>query len=1096
MEANPGNGKHGEKKSRTRFMGKLFKDKADAADEDGPQGSGQDVDEFLYGPSDELHMVGTSPSFPPPLIQINTSNARRWPSPSQLQASRSTRRHSTSTKRTRKGLVVRFSDAQPEVIGEGGDEATSPVAEIGMRRRANTDPPVFQPRLEQQSTQSGKDAKAAEYGYASNMDEFQPGPFRRTQTGFQSIPDPQPSPEPTHVSKEDAEDGHVQVLNTRNHADRRSFADMVRAEMRSGEGQALVQGRDSPDELFMGSETAGASAPTAQFEELHINTMNNQKIPTSPGFAPSVNSSRPGSSRPLTPSEERAPGHSGESPASDSRTSTLTVPKSLQPSVPITGHQMTESPATLSRTSTLSLQDAAIAVGDDALKEFSRRTAHLCTLFRLSTEATKPLSQCSLEELVRVALWWFLKGRMNLESAVRERPGTLQAQQANYFIRAQAYADLAKSLWITETVTSKYPETQLKPGSTGSDPSLGDVLDARQGILSSLRKLTMSMKRNNFLPPDPRDAPLTQGLDPSIWMKGDGDKSLTYSQRLTSVGSLSEAFPLGDTTRTFHYVRVFAEATLLEAAAPQTYRCPVLVSIVRGVKDTSGTAVISSQDGLLNLMIQADKARGLTWDDIRWRASQNLVEVKLPRGFVLHLQFTEQDFRLLWNVHEYETRTRAVLIPKSAERVVFETVLQSLQYFGQSPQHSFPKEAQPHCHMKLFEKTAVIKAATGPRTMHRGFRVALNTSTKSKNLRCLDQDLLPSRPIQFGFLRGEGGAPAILLKILDEKSSYTVVCTFKTIDERTRFHTLLTGIALNDGEDVISENTLQGLSIADSEAELACLQALEWQAFRFINYDQGDLQDHKTVLSPNLRIVIDFKGGSITDRINVEPGELKLRLDVQALNEIKVLRLPQQDMSLSVAESQVPKELPRDLTMLLESIAKSESTRKYTFPSLAALHSFQASLTGFAVAFDGVACSFNISRRRMVVPIYKKWDAATTRVQIVQKEKVVQLVAFFDNFNHGKAMNFTLKSTDNFEASSSKKTFSLRIVDAKFALPKDPRGVEAGIEHEFVCLDMPEYPGEHDDVTIVFDTEAVRDAFTKALPAPVKMASRMGSVRR
>lgn len=580
------------------------------------------------------------------------------------------------------------------------------------------------------------------------------------------------------------------------------------------------------------------------------------------------------------------------------------------------------------------------------------------------------------------------------------------------------------------------------------------------------------MKRNNFLPPDPRDAPLTQGLDPTIWMKGDGDQSLAYSQRLISVKPISQAFPLGDTTRTFHLGRMFVEAILLEAAAPQRYHCPVLMSIVRGVQDGSATVVVASQDGLLNLTIQADKDRGLTWDDVRWVTSQRIFEVKLPRGFILHLQCTEQDFRTLWNIHDYASRTQAVLAPRSGEHVVFETVLQSFQYFDQSPQPLFPGEPQPHCRMTLFEKTVTLKAATGPRIMHRGFRLGLNTSTNSKNLRFLDQELLPSQPIQFGFLRGEGGAPALLLKIVDEKSKYMAVCTFQTIDERTRFHTLLTGIALGNGEEVISQALLQGFSIASPDAAEPCLQSLQWQGFRFINYDHGDLQDHKTVLSENLRVAIDFKGGSITDRINVEPGELKLRLDVKSLNEIKVLRQPQQDLSLSVAESQVSKELPRDLTLLLQNIANSESIRKYTFPSMRELHLFQASLTGFAVMFDGIACSFNISRRRMVVPIYKKWDAATTRIQIVQKEKVVQLVAFFDNFSHGRAMNFALKSTDVFEASGSKKTFSLRIVDAKFALPRDPRGSEGGIEADFVCLDMPEYPGEHDDVTLVFDTEA------------------------
>ncbi|OWP07066.1 hypothetical protein B2J93_7800 [Marssonina coronariae] len=1085
--------KDGEKKPMSRLIGKIFKEKKECLEQE----SQEDVDEFLRGPSDKLHMDGTSPSFPHSLTRIDTSNARRWPTASEIQT-KSIRRRSASPKRSRKDLVVRFTDEQPEVIGEGGDEATSPVAEIGMRRRAHTHPPSRQSNHEQQSIER-RDGKASDFAErASKIDDFRPGMMRRTQTGFSSIPDNQSSDQENEPRRR-ADEDFLGVLNDRSDAERRSFAEMVKAEMRSGEGQALVKGSShatSSDELFIGPESIGPAVPTPQFEELQINEANNAQTAVSPGIPPSLSSSRPSSTRPLTPKDPHGSSHMLERPEGISRTSTLKVPRTGQTSDPTSGNHLTEIPASVSRNPNFKLQEAAIAVGDDALGEFSRRTAHLCTLFRLSTEASKPLLQCSLEELVRVASWWFLKGRMNLESAVRDRPATPQAQQANYIMRAQSYADLAKALWITETVTSQYPEIQLQSATPDTNVYLSDVIGARLSILSSLRKLTMSMKRNNFLPPDPKDAPLTQGLDPSIWVRGGGDQTLLYSQRLTSVRSLSEAFPLGDTTRAFHFGRMFVEATLLEAGAPQHYRCTVLLSIIRGIKDSSVTVVIASQDGALNLMIQPDKTRGITWGDVRWRSSQRIIEIKLPRGFMLHLQCTDQDFRTLWNIHDYEQRTQAVLVQRSGEGVVFETVLQSFQYFGQSPQPLFPKEAQPHCHLKLFEKTAILKAATGPRTMHRGFRLGLNTSTQSKNLRCLDQELLPSHPIQFGFLRGEGSFPALLLKIADGKSKYTVVCTFDDINQRTRFHTLLTGIALSNGEDVIAEAPLQGFSIEDSDAKLACFQALQWQTFRFINYDEGDFQDNKTVLSQNLRVAIDFKGGSFTDRINVEPGELKLRLDVNILNELKVLRQPQQDMSVSVAESQVPKELPRELANLLETIANSGSTRKYTFPSKQELHLFQAALTGFAVTFDGVACSFNISRRRMVVPIYKKWDAATTRVQIVQREKVTQLVAFFDNFNHGKAMNFTLKSTDVFETSSTKKAFSLRIVDAKFALPKDIRGSEDGIDHEFVCLDMPEYPAEHDDVTIVFDTEALRDSFAKALPAPVKIASRMPSVRR
>lgn len=65
-------------------------------------------------------------------------------------------------------------------------------------------------------------------------------------------------------------------------------------------------------------------------------------------------------------------------------------------------------------------------------------------------------------------------------------------------------------------------------------------------------------------------------------------------------------------------------------------------------------------------------------------------------------------------------------------------------------------------------------------------------------------------------------------------------------------------------------------------------------------------------------------------------------------------------------------------------------------------------------------------------------------------------------------MNFVLKGTDVFESFARSGIYYIRIVDAKFALPKN--GDDSS--KDFVCLDMPEYPGEHDDITVGFESEA------------------------
>lgn len=104
----------------------------------------------------------------------------------------------------------------------------------------------------------------------------------------------------------------------------------------------------------------------------------------------------------------------------------------------------------------------------------------------------------------------------------------------------------------------------------------------------------------------------------------------------------------------------------------------------------------------------------------------------------------------------------------------------------------------------------------------------------------------------------------------------------------------------------------------------------------------------------------------------------------------------------------------------------------------------------------------------MVVPIYKRWEANLARVQVVKQDRIIQIAAFFVDFAHGECMNFAVKSTDAFESFNRSGKFCIRLVDAKFALPKG----EEDDARTFICLDLPEYPGEHDDITIAFETES------------------------
>lgn len=115
-----------------------------------------------------------------------------------------------------------------------------------------------------------------------------------------------------------------------------------------------------------------------------------------------------------------------------------------------------------------------------------------------------------------------------------------------------------------------------------------------------------------------------------------------------------------------------------------------------------------------------------------------------------------------------------------------------------------------------------------------------------------------------------------------------------------------------------------------------------------------------------------------------------------------------------------------------ECIQSQQSVRTYTFPNISDLKILQMAITGFSVLFDCMASSFSISRRRRISPYHKEWSSPHTRVQVLKRGSVVQLVAFFEGFKHGKCMNSALKETDVYHTRGD---LALKMVDAKFSLP-------------------------------------------------------------
>ncbi|KAK4191772.1 hypothetical protein QBC35DRAFT_374887 [Podospora australis] len=1118
----------GKSSKRGRIMGKLF-----GRDRDRDRKGSQDdanagnLNDFLHGPSDTLSV---SHAAPPMLTKLDTKSVTRYPNALHVQGTDNLsqpdlavrlRSHTPMNKPNKKGLVVRFTDAPPDVMGEGGDECEAPVIEIAKRRRPR-------PPLVTAISTPGRPSDSS----------FEPAPLRRTQTGH-STASGSPDLEVPGARSSPSKFLGAQAANPDER--RRSIIEIRQAKMLEAEGQAFQQavraasgdklkssegaapGPSTPPDLEPGSALTASpdsiemprfspqppnpppakAPPPVPVKRQHLQTAPPSPLPPPPpDHAPPAYTPTPTIPQVASPDRLRKTPNVDPSPTSVySAASSFHHPFSGKFGQPHALPMTPQLPTTPQPGAGAGFLDVVNAAADDAMNTFVERIRHLFELFRLHAESVRPLLACTPNELARAALWWFLTGRTALENTVRERPTTPESQRKNEVARQQAYTDLAKGYWLMEEAL---PEIL----NSGRSPTDREADDVRTTLFSSLKKLAISMKRNGFLPPE--EAFLPQTLDRTIWIDYpqlpqdiksmlwgfSGISALSQNQLASSGMSILETIPLGDSASAFCFGRFRVDLFLMEQGREnQRIYLPCYLSIVRPLDTPNILFVTASQNGTVQLRISGNKQLGPVWEDVQWHQKTSCLEVKLSRGFLLMMQSTPTAFTTLRSMYDFSNKVHASLFPKSDENVLFKTNLRAFQYIDNDPQaRQFPKESQPNCDIALFERVLKEGAATGPRTYHRGYRIAVVTGPKTKTLSGVNQVYNPLTLIQFGFLRSDAGHPALSLKFENGRQKGNMVMSFADDQERARMHTLLIGTALGRDEQVCCETPLQGVWFSERfgdarEQGLTTISRLPWTKARVINQEY-DSDRAGCILSEHLRVVFEFKDGTFTDRINVAPGELKLRLDVQNPSCMMLYRQPQVDTTLAVTEANVSRDLPPALARSLDVLKATPTIRTFMFPKVEDLHKFESAITGFTVLFDGIAATFAIARRRMVVPIHKKWEAGATRIQVVQQDGATQILAFFSDFSHGQCMGFHLKGTDVFESFGKPGKAGLKIVDAKFPLPKvlqaDHDGAQEASETAFLCLDLPELPGEHDDISIVFESEAERDKLISCLPAPVK----------
>ncbi|KAF4594816.1 hypothetical protein GQ602_000429 [Ophiocordyceps camponoti-floridani] len=1084
---------------RGRLIDKLFGGR-DRKNSEAPN-SQDALDSFLHSTADRLDVTNVLPPPPPPppkLSQLDTSISR-YPQAlavnhqAQLNRPLAPGTHETvlsrrkSSRPNKKGLIVRFAESRPDIIGEGGDECELPVYEIRkdkVKRRPVPSPSI---RVAPGSSRATADADADA--------DFQPKPLARTQTGYSSIYETQdPSPDSTSREPSLRQSHNPNALRVERNAslldarrdDRKSFIEMQGAQMREAEGAAFAQAARTAHSPSRPDKDAFDAPP------LRLSTSSDtvpRRGPTEYSPAASINSNASSAFHQSNPSQASlAAPNSG-----------LSQQNGVSPfSAPLAA-----------RMASVKLRDTATSPADDALKLFATRTRHLFELFRLHAETMGPLRNRTFRQCGRSGLWWFLKGRMGLELAIRDRPNSHEAQMHNEIDRQQAYSNLAKAYWLCEEIMPEIADAQRQPQDA-------ETTTVASSLISALRKLSQSMQRNGLLPSE--EPFLPQTIDKSIWLdypalsqdmvallSGNWGSGLAAMQRPATSLQLLDALPLGDSSENFNYGRFMADAFLMEQGREaQKLYLPCILSVVRPQKQRGLVFMLASQNDSVQLAVQEDGA-GPTWDKVRWRNDACALDIPLPRGFLLCVQFSQPDFMTIRNMYDFGAQVQTMLRAQGDERVLFRNTLRSFQYLeSEPPTRAFPKEPVGRCEVALMEKVAKENGPAGPRCWHCGFRIAVNTGPRTRSVNGVQHGFPPALPVQFGFFRAEGDAPALSVKYEKGRHSGRMVFVFGDDKERVTFHSLLAGTALNHDEKVTAEVALRSFTISQSLREplgLAPFNRMGWRAARVINAEAGGGggggggEQPATVLADKLKVVLEYQDGALTDRINVAPGELRVRLEVSNARVLRVMRQPQKDMTVSLSEAQASKELPRSLTDALQLLSANQTIRSYEFGQLRDLHEFQAAVTGFEVLFDGLAATFAISRRRMVVPIHKKWEAGFTRIQVVRLEdRQVQLLAFFDDFQHGHCINFVLKGTDVYESFHRSGRSGIKFVDAKFPLPRVATDKDGDFDDvAFVCLDLPDLPGEHDDISIMFEKEADRDRLCECLPAPVKGSSRMSS---
>ena len=566
------------------------------------------------------------------------------------------------------------------------------------------------------------------------------------------------------------------------------------------------------------------------------------------------------------------------------------------------------------------------SAGNTALEDFLGRVTHMWAIFRLTCELDGVPSSFSPSQWLRASLWWFLKGRCHLEQLLRgraRRPDGRPDSRQNEPKLLQPHVDLAKAWWIVSDIIPALPDiarygrdinAQMSGAKASGDRAVPEVLDAANTLITNLKTLLSSMSRNYLMPPHQS---LLQGQDQTIWVKyqryapdvqavlsSGGAKSLLADVPSRTVDPI-RLIPLDDNSQNFCYGRVFVHTFVSIDGEANEEPVPCVLSILRGYNEWNMKITLCSQSELLNVTIQGDRRNGPTWEDVRWNAKRRMLQIRLPRGFDLEVQFSEQDFNTLWSIYDYTQKVEKNIQPKADETIVHEVALDEFQYTVSNGPSPFAMDKMQRCRARVFERWQTQQEGGKPRRYHRGYTLIIATSPKHKNLGYAAHEFGNSKLMKYEFRTSSDGsnACAMILRLKEKEKPATALLVFGDKKERNALYSVLNGMTRAPDEFYAAQLQFQQLEIAEANVAdaqsyppHAGLRRLRWRDLWVTNREPDDptAENVKVVMSDGLRIIARHDAGSVTDRMNV--GEFFILIflewpegETDDLGNIKVL---------------------------------------------------------------------------------------------------------------------------------------------------------------------------------------------------------------